>query len=70
MAIDIANLRAVKSNAKKDLGDKPGVIGFGIGDGTLRIYVRDSETARTLPSLYEGIQVEPVVEGDVVAYHG
>ena len=62
------DLRAVKNAAKAQFGQTPGVEGFGIGDGTLRIYVRNAEVRKQLPSEFQGVPVDCVVSGDITAY--
>lgn len=63
-------LKEVKKKAKKELGQIPGVQGFGLGDGTLRVYVRNSETKKKVPHKFHDVEVECVVEGDIVAAKG
>lgn len=60
------NMAAIKAAAKREL-DREGVEGFGIGDRSLRIYVRDADTGRRLPSTFRGVDVEFVVTGDLKA---
>lgn len=62
------DLRAVKTAAKAQFGQTPGVEGFGIGDGTLRIYVRNADVRKQLPSEFQGVPVDFVVSGDITAY--
>jgi hypothetical protein len=64
------DLRAVKAAARDEFGTDPGIQGFGIGDGTLRIYVRDPAVRERLPKRYHGVDVEFVVTGDVTAQAG
>lgn len=45
-----------------------GVQGVGIGDGTIRVYIRDAAVAGALPADADGIRIEPVVVGDVIAH--
>ena len=59
-------MAAIKAAAKREL-DREGVEGFGIGDRSLRIYVRDADTGRRLPSTFHGVDVEFVVTGDLKA---
>ena len=63
-----ADMRAVKSAAKAQFGATPGVQGFGIGHGTLRIYVQNAEIRSQLPSTFQGVPVDFVVGGDIAAY--
>ena len=53
--------------AKSQFGDLDGVVGFGIGDHVLRIYVRNSKVRERLPTSFQGVPVEVVVTGDVSA---
>lgn len=62
------DMRAVKSAAKAQFGATPGVQGFGIGHGTLRIYVQSDEIRNQLPSTFQGVPVDFVIGGDIAAY--
>lgn len=64
----IADLRAVKAAAKSQFGQTPGVEGFGIGDGTLRVYIRNAAVREHLPCEYQGVSLEFVVTGDLKAF--
>lgn len=44
-----------------------GVQGIGIGDGTIRVYVRDGSVTHTLPAEVDGVPIETIVVGDVIA---
>lgn len=61
-------LRRTKRRAKELLLAVDGVQGVGLGDGRLRVYIRDAAVAHALPAEVDGVPVEPVVVGDVVAY--
>ena len=61
-------LRRAKARAKEELGTLDGVQGVGIGDGTLRVYVRDQATAEALPATIDGVPVEAVVIGEATAF--
>ena len=61
------NLQSVKAAAKAQFGNLDGVIGFGIGDHVLRIYVRNSKVRERLPAEFQGVPIEVVVTGDVSA---
>jgi hypothetical protein len=68
MAMDpFINMQSVKAAAKAQFGNLDGVIGFGIGDHVLRIYVRDSKVRERLPAEFQGASIEVVVTGDVSA---
>jgi hypothetical protein len=60
-------LAAVKARAKRAWGDLDGVEGFGIGDGVLRVYVRDAGVARRLDDTFDGVAVDFVPVGDIEA---
>jgi hypothetical protein len=62
-----SDLRAVKALAKGELAAIDGVEGFGIGDQTLRIYVRNPDVERKLPREFHGVPVEIVVSGDIIS---
>lgn len=59
---------AIKAAAKRELNRLSGIEGFGIREGNLRVYVRDSESGRQLPKVFHGVNVECVVTGDLVAH--
>lgn len=61
-------LKDVKAAARERLRTVPGVVGFGIGNGTLIIYTTDASVADRLPKVFEGVEVELIVTGKVVAY--
>jgi hypothetical protein len=44
-----------------------GVNGFGLGERSVRVYVRDAAVRDRLPHEYQGVPVEVVVTGDLVA---
>ncbi len=62
------DLRSIKVAARNEFGQTPGIVGFGIGDGTIRIYVQDSRVREHLPGQYQGAPIEIILTGDVVAY--
>lgn len=59
-------LRAIKKQAKVDL-QQPGVVGFGLGEDTLRVYVESAALLDTLPEHYKGLPVVVEVTGTIVA---
>ena len=67
MAFTNVSMQAVKAAAAHQFNTTDGVVGFGIGDRTLRIYVRNSAVRDRLPSEFQGVPVEVVVTGDVWA---
>jgi hypothetical protein len=62
-----ATPQSIKRVAEKDLCGILGVLGFGIRDRSLRVYVRDAEAGRRLPRIFHGADVECVVTGDISA---
>jgi hypothetical protein len=61
------SMQAVKAAAARQYGNVEGVVGFGIGDRVLRIYVRNAAVRDGLPREFQGVPVEVVVTGDVWA---
>ena len=61
------NLRAIKAAAKSLFGCIDGVEGFGLGENSLRIYIRNSEVRDQLPSVFQGVPVEFVITGEITA---
>jgi hypothetical protein len=61
------DLIKVKAEAKRELGDIEGVLGFGVGDGTLRVYIRNLGIRKSLPTTFRGVDVDFVVTGDITA---
>lgn len=62
-----ATLDRAKALAKERLSELDGVLGFGIGDGTVRIYVQREDVKTCLPPDIDGVPIEVVVTGDIVA---
>jgi hypothetical protein len=65
--MDLDRLQQMKSAAKRELSGIPGVEGIGIGDGTLRVYVRDTDVIAQLPRAIEDVELEFVVTGEITA---
>jgi hypothetical protein len=63
------DLASVKVAAKRELGGVPGVLGFGIGAGTLRVYVQDDRVREHLPERFRQVPVDLIVTGDIRATH-
>ena len=61
------DLRSLKAAAKEELGRVQGVEGVGLGEGSLRIYVRNPEVRKLLPKEFRGVPVNPVVTGEISA---
>lgn len=59
------DLETVKAAVIQTYGDIPGVEGVGIGDQSLRIYVRNSDVRRKLPDQFRGVPIEFVITGDI-----
>lgn len=63
-------LRNAKQAAKRELGNTPGVEGIGIGDGVLRVYVRDAGVIDRLPRSCADVDLEFVITGEITATEG
>ncbi len=63
----LTTMQSVKAEAKRQLSHLDGVVGFGLGDNVLRIYVRDSKVRERLPVEMHGVPVEIVVTGEISA---
>lgn len=61
------DMRAIKAKAKLEFGKIAGVEGFGVGDYVLRIYVSSARLKDKLPSRFQGVPVDLVVSGNIVA---
>jgi len=61
------DLTAVKRAAKSAFSSLDGVEGVGIGDGRLRVYVRNEQAARQIPFEFQGVELETVVSGEAKA---
>ena len=59
------DIQSVKADAKKQLGWVPGVLGFGVGRNTLRVYIDNSNVKDSLPEKFEGVELDFVVTGDI-----
>jgi hypothetical protein len=68
MPVPGLSMQAVKAAAVRQFGGVDGVVGFGIGDRALRIYVRNPAVREQLPTEFQGAPVEVVVTGDVQAF--
>jgi hypothetical protein len=64
---DPVDLKAIKASARREFGGVDGVNGFGLGERSVRVYVRDASVGDHLPHEYQGVPVEVVVTGDLVA---
>lgn len=66
------DLRAVKNKAKKRFGQIPGVLGFGIGENSIRLYVHDADVhvkfpGEEFPKDFEGVKMDVVITGEILA---
>ncbi len=62
-------LRRAKTRVKDELLTAiDGIEGVGLGDGVVRVYVRDEDVARQLPAEIDGVGLESVVVGEITAY--
>ena len=61
------DMRSLKAAAKEEFADVEGVEGVGVGDGSLRVYVRNAEVQKRLPIEFRGVPVNPVVTGESAA---
>ncbi len=59
------NLEATKSDAIQIYGNLPGVEGIGIGNQSLRIYVRNSGVRDNFPQQFQGVPIDFIVTGDI-----
>ena len=64
---EMAELREAKKAAREAFGHIDGVEGIGIGDDAIRAYIRDPRVRDVLPDEIDGVRIECVVVGDVVA---
>lgn len=62
-------LRDAKVRVKDELVTSiDGVEGVGLGEGVVRVYVRDESAARQLPAEVDGVALEVVIVGEITAY--
>ena len=61
------DMRSLKAAAKEELGGVEGVEGVGLGEGSLRVYERNAEVRKRLPTEFRGVPVDPVVTGEISA---
>ena len=64
----MADLKALKSLAKEKFGNISGVIGFGISDASVRIYIDNEDVKKSLPNEIEGVPLDCIVTGEIRAY--
>lgn len=63
--LSAADLKKAKAEAKKRFGHLSNVVGFGIGEGTIIIYLQDASAKDDLPSAINDIPIECVVTGEI-----
>jgi hypothetical protein len=63
-----AQLQEAKKAAKEQFKRVDGVQGFGLGENTLNIYIRNPEVKRALPTEYHGVPITFVTTGDIQPY--
>lgn len=61
------DMSAIKAAAKRRFSHIDGVEGIGIGDRALRIYVRTEAVAKNLPEEFEGVRIDYIVTGEIIA---
>lgn len=59
--------QAAKSAAKAAFGDIEGIQGFGVGDGTVRIYIRSASVGAVLPKELNGVPLDLIITEDLAA---
>jgi hypothetical protein len=63
----LQELAAAKAGLLNQFKNVPGVNGFGVGEHSIRIYVRDSSLRQLIPPSFNNIEVECLVEADISA---
>jgi hypothetical protein len=53
--------------AKEHFKDTPGIVGYGVGEKTLDVYVESQVVADALPSGFKGARIRPIISGAIVA---
>jgi hypothetical protein len=59
------DLRKIKAEAKKELSHIPGVMGFGIGEKSLRIYIINYDVKKQLPEEFKGVAIDFIITGEI-----
>lgn len=67
MSEERPNIIAAKVEAKKYVADRPDVLGVGVGDKCIRIYLKDEEGRLGIPDSFLGFPVEFVETGVIKA---
>ncbi|HYC58660.1 MAG TPA: hypothetical protein VEK79_03760 [Thermoanaerobaculia bacterium] len=60
-------LTRAKDTLKRHIFGMPGVTGVGIGEGVVRVYLTSAEAGAIVPREVDGIPVECIVTGDIIA---
>ena len=66
--MDLAQLKVKRRQAATRFSGIEGVEGFGVGDGTIRVYLRSADVKSKLPEDFDGIPFEFVVAGEFWPY--
>ena len=67
---DCHDMQVLKAEANKRFGRVPGVLGFGLGNNSLRVYVQSPNVKKFLPEKFKGINIDLVVTGEIVLQVG
>lgn len=59
------DLHQIKAAAQEAFGQLPGIVGFGLGERSLRIYVNSDTLCQQLPPEFQGVSVDCVVSGEI-----
>jgi hypothetical protein len=62
-----ADMKKLKDAAEAEFGDIDGVEGLGIGNQTLRVYVRSHDVKNFIPSIFHTVPVQIIVTGTIMA---
>jgi hypothetical protein len=60
------HLQKLKRAARTAFADMPGVVGFGVGTNSVRVYFRDdrAKVSTAVPDMFRGVRIEKLVFGD------
>lgn len=61
------NLKVIKNKTRDQLKNIAGVQGVGIGNNTIRVYIRNDQVIPSLPKTVDGITIETVIVGEIRA---
>lgn len=65
----LSQLKDIKALAKERFTEISGVIGFGISDHSVRIYIDNEAVKKNLPTEIEGVPLDCIVTGEIRAYN-